>query len=54
MQFKFGTVAKACLLLVTASAAMAASHREAPFITTSPKVDGSVPRAPVGAVTMSP
>ena len=41
MYFKFGTVAKACLLLATASAAMASSHREAPFITTSPKVDGT-------------
>ena len=41
MHFKFGNVAKACLLLVAASAAMASSHREAPFITTSPKVDGT-------------
>ena len=41
MQFKFGSVARACLLLVAASGAMASSHREAPFITTSPKVDGT-------------
>lgn len=41
MHFKFGSVAKACLLLVATSAAMASSHREAPFITTSPKVDGT-------------
>jgi hypothetical protein len=41
MYFQFGSVAKACLLLVATSAAMASSHREAPFITTSPKVDGT-------------
>ena len=41
MHFKFGNVAKACFLLVAAGAAMASSHREAPFITTSPKVDGT-------------
>ncbi len=34
-------LAKACLLLVAAGSAMASSHREAPFITTSPKVDGT-------------
>ena len=41
MHIKFGSVAKACLLLVATSAAMASSHREAPFITTSPKIDGT-------------
>ncbi len=30
-----------CLLLACASGAFASSHREAPFITTSPKVDGT-------------
>ncbi len=41
MKIRFGHVAKACLLLVAAGSAMASSHREAPFITTSPKVDGT-------------
>ncbi len=41
MSLKFTHLAKACLLLVAASSAMASSHREAPFITTSPKVDGT-------------
>ncbi|WP_394788172.1 DUF4331 domain-containing protein [Rhodoferax sp.] len=41
MQFKTGPVAAACLLLAVGSAAFASSHREAPFITTSPKVDGT-------------
>jgi Domain of unknown function (DUF4331) len=41
MKFKLGSLAKGCLLLVAAGAAMASSHREAPFITTSPKVDGT-------------
>lgn len=41
MKLKFSQLAKACILLVTASSAMASSHREAPFITTSPKVDGT-------------
>ena len=41
MKIKFTQLAKACILLVTASSAMASSHREAPFITTSPKVDGT-------------
>ena len=41
MQIKIGHLAKACLLLVAAGSAMASSHREAPFITTSPKVDGT-------------
>jgi hypothetical protein len=34
-------IAAAVLLAVTAGAALAASHREAPFITTSPKVDAT-------------
>ena len=41
MKSKFTHLAQACLLLVAASSAMASSHREAPFITTSPKVDGT-------------
>ena len=41
MKMKFGPLAKACLLLVAAGGAIASSHREAPFITTSPKVDGT-------------
>lgn len=41
MKTKLGRLAKACLLLVAAGGAMASSHREAPFITTSPKVDGT-------------
>ena len=41
MKMKFGHIAKACLLLVAAGGAIASSHREAPFITTSPKVDGT-------------
>ena len=41
MKMKFAPLAKACLLLVAASGAIASSHREAPFITTSPKVDGT-------------
>jgi hypothetical protein len=41
MKTKLGLVATACLLLVVAGGAMASSHREAPFITTSPKVDGT-------------
>ena len=41
MKMKIGHIARACLLLVAAGSAMASSHREAPFITTSPKVDGS-------------
>ena len=41
MRMKFTQAAKACLLLVATSGAMASSHREAPFITTSPKVDGT-------------
>jgi hypothetical protein len=41
MNMKLGRLAKACLLLVAAGGAIASSHREAPFITTSPKVDGT-------------
>ena len=41
MTTKLTHLAKACLLLVAAGSAMASSHREAPFITTSPKVDGT-------------
>lgn len=42
MRFKLtGPVTRACLLMCMATAAMASSHREAPFITTSPKVDGT-------------
>ncbi|CAN5163952.1 DUF4331 domain-containing protein [soil metagenome] len=41
MQMKIGHIAKACLLLIAAGSAMASSHREAPFITTAPKVDGT-------------
>ena len=41
MHFKFGNIATACLLVVAGTAAIASSHREAPFITTSPKVDGT-------------
>jgi Domain of unknown function (DUF4331) len=41
MKTKFGQIAKACLLLVVAGGAIASSHREAPGITNSPKVDGT-------------
>ncbi len=44
MQFKRHPVTAACLLLAIGSigsAAFASSHREAPFITTAPKVDGT-------------
>ena len=41
MKMKIGQIAGACLLLVAAGSAMASSHREAPFITTAPKVDGT-------------
>jgi hypothetical protein len=41
MKTKFGQIAKACLLLVVATSAIASSHREAPGITNSPKVDGT-------------
>jgi hypothetical protein len=41
MKMKLGHIARACLLLAAAGGAMASSHREAPFITTAPKVDGT-------------
>ena len=41
MKMKFSRLAKACLLLVAAGGALASSHREAPGITSSPKVDGT-------------
>jgi hypothetical protein len=41
MKMKIGHIARACLLLAAAGGAMASSHREAPFITTAPKVDGT-------------
>ena len=44
MKFKRNPITAACFLLALASApsiATASSHREAPFITTSPKVDGT-------------
>ena len=41
MKFKTAKLVRACLLLAVAGSAIASSHREAPFITTSPKVDGT-------------
>lgn len=41
MTFKTRHIAQACLLLLAAGGAIASSHREAPFITTAPKVDGT-------------
>jgi hypothetical protein len=41
MRFKRDPITTACLLLAISSAALASSHREAPFITTIPKVDGT-------------
>ncbi len=41
MTFKKSPLTCACLLLLAAGSAFASSHREAPFITTSPKVDGT-------------
>ncbi len=41
MHFKTRPVTAACLLLALGSAAFASSHREAPFITTVPKVDAT-------------
>jgi hypothetical protein len=41
MRFKLQHITQACLLMVVAGSALASSHREAPFITTSPKVDGT-------------
>lgn len=41
MVVRLKTLVQSCSLLMLASAALASSHREAPFITTSPKVDGT-------------
>ncbi len=41
MVLRLGHIAQGCCLLLAAGAALASSHREAPFITTSPKVDGT-------------
>ena len=45
MKMKLGQLSKACLLMIAATGAvtgsMASSHREAPNITNSPKVDGT-------------
>ena len=41
MKLKLSTVAQTCLLVLATGTALASSHREAPFITTSPKVDGT-------------
>ena len=44
MKLKTNRLAQACILMLTAATAVtaiASSHREAPFITTSPKVDGT-------------
>jgi hypothetical protein len=44
MKLKTSRLAQACFLMLTAAttvSAIASSHREAPFITTSPKVDGT-------------
>ena len=41
MKMKLGHLVRACLLLAAAGGAMASSHREAPFISGNPKVDGT-------------
>ena len=41
MKTQFTQLAKACLLMAAAGGAIASSHREAPFITGAPKVDGT-------------
>lgn len=41
MKLKPASIARGCLLMAVAGAAIASSHREAPFITTTPKVDGT-------------
>ncbi|MDB5895571.1 MAG: hypothetical protein JWQ88_3102 [Rhodoferax sp.] len=41
MAFRIRSIAQGTALLFVATAALASSHREAPFITTSPKVDGT-------------
>ena len=41
MKLKLGHLSKACLLMIAATGAIASSHREAPNITNTPKVDGT-------------
>lgn len=41
MKIKAASIARGCLLMAVAGAALASSHREAPFIATVPKVDGT-------------
>jgi hypothetical protein len=41
MKLTLSPVVAACVLVAVAGSAFASSHREAPFITTSPKVDGT-------------
>ena len=41
MHSRIHSLTRACLLLLATGSAFASSHREAPFITTSPKVDGT-------------
>lgn len=41
MKLKPASIARGCLLMAVASAAIASSHREGPFISTVPKVDGT-------------
>jgi hypothetical protein len=41
MKLKSASLLKGCLLMAVAGAAIASSHREAPFISTVPKVDGT-------------
>ena len=41
MTLKLTRLTQACLLVVAAGSALASSHREAPFISGSPKVDGT-------------
>lgn len=41
MKLKPASIARGCLLMAVASAAIATSNREGPFITTVPKVDGT-------------
>ena len=41
MSFRISSLAQGCLLMLAAGAAVASSHREAPFITTAPKVDAT-------------
>jgi Domain of unknown function (DUF4331) len=41
MKLKPASIARGCLLMAVAGAAIASSHREGPFITTVPKVDGT-------------